>query len=57
MRVSGERTVRSIAGGAAGSAMENHYGLGLACGTGLILLVDVFSFFVSRSLAEQPEMK
>jgi hypothetical protein len=29
--------------------MENHYWLGFACAVGLMLLVGVFSFFVSRA--------
>jgi hypothetical protein len=35
--------------------MENHYWLGLACGTGLIILVAVFSFFVSRAASRNKQ--
>jgi hypothetical protein len=35
--------------------MKPHWWLGIACGTGLMLLVGLFSFFVSRAANREKE--
>jgi hypothetical protein len=35
--------------------MENHYWLGFACAVCLMLLVGLFSFFVSRAAAREKQ--